>query len=137
MNGEYSRAKVQNVPGDSSAHIGVGWGVPKSVPKRGPHPLIRQPTLTTNPIKNGPKIVNFRTVFRFLVALANRRLQPLGHLTVDSKYAMRKHLPDRVFVELHTTVFQTVAFVKFGRKPASVRTPDSPTLGTLAEGTGN
>ena len=44
------------------AHIGVGWSVPKSVPKRGPKPVIRQPTPTTKPIKNGPKIVNFRPV---------------------------------------------------------------------------
>jgi hypothetical protein len=33
--------------------------------------------------KNGPEIVNFRPVPRFLAALANRRLQPLGHLTAE------------------------------------------------------
>jgi hypothetical protein len=37
------------------------------------------------PNKNGPEIVNFRPVLRFLVALANRRLQPLGHLTANAK----------------------------------------------------
>jgi hypothetical protein len=55
--------------------------VPKSVPKRGPKPVIRQPTPTTNPIKNGPEIVDFRPVLRLLAALANRRLRPLGHVT--------------------------------------------------------
>jgi hypothetical protein len=60
-------------------------GVPKSVPKRGPTAIIRQPTPTMKPIKNGPEIINFRPVLRFLAALANRRLQPLGHLTANAK----------------------------------------------------
>jgi hypothetical protein len=33
------------------------------------------------PIKTGPEIVDFRPVPYSLAALANRRLQPLGHLT--------------------------------------------------------
>ena len=44
------------------AHVGVGLSVPKSVPKRGPKTIIRQPTPTKRPIKNGPEIVNFRPV---------------------------------------------------------------------------
>ena len=43
--------------------------------------IILKPTPTNVPIKNGPEIVNFRPVLGFPVALANRRLQPLGHLT--------------------------------------------------------
>jgi hypothetical protein len=42
------------------AHVGVGGSVPKSVPKRGPAAIIRQPTQTNDPIKNGPEIVHFR-----------------------------------------------------------------------------
>jgi hypothetical protein len=57
--------------------------VPISVPKRDPITIIPHPTPTTNSIKNGPEIVNFRPVLLSLAALANRRLQPLGHLTVS------------------------------------------------------
>jgi hypothetical protein len=48
--------------------------------------------------------------------LANRRLQPLGHLTANCKYTARKHLPDRTFLTLPTTGFQTAAFIEFDRK---------------------
>jgi hypothetical protein len=64
---------------------GTRWrrrSVPESVPKRGRATIIRQPTPTNDPIKNGPEIVDFRPVLYFVAALANRRLQPLGHLTV-------------------------------------------------------
>jgi hypothetical protein len=44
------------------AHIGIGSSVPTSVPKRGPRPIIRQPTPTKFPIKNGPEIIDFRPV---------------------------------------------------------------------------
>jgi hypothetical protein len=44
------------------AYIGIGSSVPTSVPKRGPRTIIRQPTPTKFPIKNGPEIVNFRPV---------------------------------------------------------------------------
>ena len=44
------------------AHVGVALSVPKSVPKRGPKTIIRQPTPTKRRIKNGPEIVNFRPV---------------------------------------------------------------------------
>jgi hypothetical protein len=44
------------------AHVGVGRSVPKSVPERGPATIIRQPTPTNHPIKNGPEIINFRPV---------------------------------------------------------------------------
>jgi hypothetical protein len=37
-------------------------------------------------MKNGPEIVDFRPVLCVVVALANRRLQPLGHLTAALKY---------------------------------------------------
>jgi hypothetical protein len=50
--------------------------------------------------------------------LSNRRLKPLGHLTADCKYTGRKHLADRGFLPLPTTVFQTAAFVDFYRKIA-------------------
>jgi hypothetical protein len=44
---------------------GTHWRRPdcaQSVPKRDPKPVIRQPTPTTKPNKNGPEIVNFRPV---------------------------------------------------------------------------
>jgi hypothetical protein len=44
------------------AHIGIGSSVPTSVPKRGPTTIIRQPTPTKFPIKNGPEIDDFRPV---------------------------------------------------------------------------
>jgi hypothetical protein len=68
------------------AHVGVGCGVPVSVPKRGPTPIPRHPTPAKRPMKNGPEIVDFRPVLCVVVALANRRLQPLGHLTAALKY---------------------------------------------------
>ena len=68
----------------------ISRSVPKSVPERGPEPVIRQPTPTTKPIKNGPEIVNFRPVLRLLAALANRRLQPLGHLTARKPQVYRE-----------------------------------------------
>jgi hypothetical protein len=36
--------------------------VPTSVPKRLPRTIIRQPTPTNEPIKNGPEIIDFRPV---------------------------------------------------------------------------
>jgi hypothetical protein len=55
--------------------------VAASVPKRRPRTVSRDPTPTKVSIKNGPEIIDFRPVLGFLAALANRRLQPLGHLT--------------------------------------------------------
>ena len=52
-----------------------------SVPERGPRTILRQQTPTKFPLKNGPEIIDFRPVLGFPAALANRRLQPLGHLT--------------------------------------------------------
>src|SRR5204862_6560185 len=72
------------------AHVGVGLNVPKSVPKRGPTSIIRQPTPTKRPIKNGPEIVNSRPVLVSPLALANRRLQPLGHLTATGTLSVRE-----------------------------------------------
>ena len=66
------------------AHIGIGSSVPTSVPERAPRTIIRQPTPSKRPIKNGPEIVGFRPVLSSPAALANRRLQPLGHLTADA-----------------------------------------------------
>jgi len=57
--------------------------VPAGVPKRGPRTVILEPTPTNVPIKNGPEIIDFRPVLEFPAALANRRRQPLGHLTAD------------------------------------------------------
>ena len=67
------------------AHSGIVWSVPTSVPKRGPMTIMRQPTPTKAPIKNGPEIINFGPVLGSPAALANRRLRPLGHLTADAK----------------------------------------------------
>ena len=67
------------------AHTVIGRSVPTSVPKRGPGTVILEPTPTNVPIKNGPEIINFRPVLGSLLALANRRLRPLGHLTGDAK----------------------------------------------------
>jgi hypothetical protein len=50
------------IGGAQKAHIGVGLGVPTSVPKRDPRTIIRQPTPTKVPTKNGPEIVDFRPV---------------------------------------------------------------------------
>jgi len=63
-----------------------------SVPERGPKPVSRQPTPTNKPIKNGPEIVNFRPVLGSRATLANRRLQPLGHLTADLQIYVTKTL---------------------------------------------
>jgi hypothetical protein len=43
-------------------------------------------------MRNGPEIVNFRPVLDSRATLANRRLQPLGHLTADCKYTEDRHL---------------------------------------------
>ena len=55
--------------------------MPNTVPERGPRTINRQPTSTKLPKENGPEIVNFRPVLESRATLANRRLQPLGHLT--------------------------------------------------------
>jgi hypothetical protein len=57
--------------------------VPKSVPKRGPMTILRHPTPTRFVRKNRPEIRDFRPILLSPAALANRRLQPLGHLTAD------------------------------------------------------
>jgi hypothetical protein len=51
-----------------------------------------------------------------VAALANRRLQPLGHLTAEAKYTARKNLRDCDFLAFPTTAFQTVAFITFDWK---------------------
>jgi ECF sigma factor len=45
--------------------------------------------------------------------LANRRLQPLGHLTAEAKCTRNQHLADPHFTLREATVFQTVAIVEF------------------------
>jgi hypothetical protein len=40
--------------------------------------------------KNGPEIVNFRPVLESPATLANRRLQPLGHLTALRTLSIRE-----------------------------------------------
>jgi hypothetical protein len=103
-------------------------------------------------MKNGPEIVDFRPVLRCVAALANRRLQPLGHLTLrpfdfaqgrpeqrrgatrsarswqaaECKYTACKHLPDRVPLALPTTVFRPPPLPDFGEKLESL----AMTLGT-------
>jgi hypothetical protein len=44
------------------AHVDIGFSVPKSVPKRDPTTILRQPTPTNKPRKNGPEIIDFRPV---------------------------------------------------------------------------
>ena len=61
------------------------------------------------------------TVFGPYNGLANRRLQPLGHLTADCKYTAGRHLPDRVFLELPTKVFQTAVIARIRPKFRSLR----------------
>ena len=50
--------------------------------------------------------------------LANRRLQPLGHLTAARKCTRNQHLADPHSTLAEATVFQSVAFIKFDRKIA-------------------
>jgi hypothetical protein len=79
-------------------------------------------------MKNGPEIVNFRPALWSLATLANRRLQPLGHLTprlgpsVGEGLAQGKpqtvsvreiaFAGSKLFWGTHNG-FQTVAFVEF------------------------
>jgi dipeptidyl aminopeptidase/acylaminoacyl peptidase len=63
------------------AHIGVRKTVPKSVPRRGQIPVQAHPTPTSYVRRNRPEIVDLRPDLESLTTLANRRLQPLGHLT--------------------------------------------------------
>lgn len=64
--------------------------VPVGVPKLGPGSVKRQPKPTKLPMKNGPEIVNFRPVLESPATLANRRLQPLGHLTATRLLSIRQ-----------------------------------------------
>src|SRR5437868_2874838 len=57
--GEVLHCYERNTTCARKAHIAIGSGVPTSVPKRGPRTIIRQPTPTKNPMKNGPEIVDF------------------------------------------------------------------------------
>ena len=83
------------------AHIGIGKSVPETVPELGQITIHQHPTSTKFVRKNRPEIRDSRPVSRSLVALANRRLQPLGHLTAArnlsirhaSTYAERVRLP--------------------------------------------
>jgi len=65
--------------------IGTRWRrlqCARQCPKPGPPTINRQPTPTKPEMKNGPEIINFRPVLGCPLALANRRLRPLGHLTM-------------------------------------------------------
>lgn len=64
--------------------------MPKSVPQLDQIGILPHPTPTKFAIKNGPEIVNFRPVLSFLAALANHRLQPLGHLTAARKLSINE-----------------------------------------------
>jgi len=65
------------------------WSVPKSVPKRGPMTIIRQPTATKFPTKKGRNLEDSSPFCDSPAALANRRLQPLGHLTAEVQVYVR------------------------------------------------
>ena len=67
------------------AHIGVSRSVPETVPERDQIPTNRQPTPPKFVRKYRPEIRDSRPVFESSSVLANRRLQPLGHLTADAK----------------------------------------------------
>jgi hypothetical protein len=64
---------------------GLGLAVPSSVPRRGPRTISPQTTPTKVPIKNWPETIDFRPALESPLALANRRLRPLGHLTANAK----------------------------------------------------
>src|SRR5882672_7753277 len=49
------------------AHVGVGRSVHKSVPRRGPIPVLRLPTATKLVRKNSPEIDDFRPILWFPV----------------------------------------------------------------------
>jgi hypothetical protein len=96
-----------------NAHIGI-VECARPLPKTDPPP----PNANHETITNGPEIVDFTPILEFVAALANRRLRPRGHLTADAKCTCNQHLPDPTFSFEPTTVFRTVAFVKFDRKIA-------------------
>jgi hypothetical protein len=75
--------------------------------------------------------------FRPYNGLANRRLQPLGHLTANGKYTVGKHLRDPVFLAAPTTVFGTVVCIEISRKDWPIRARTRKTLGTLVKTIGN
>jgi hypothetical protein len=92
--------------------------VPAGVPKLGPTTVKRQPTPTNDPIKNGPEIVNFRPVLGSWATLANRRLQPLGHLTADVKVYVKSGLTGSLFSVAKAAVFRTAVNAGFPRESA-------------------
>ena len=100
--------------------------MPTSVPKPGPTTIIRQPTATKLPKKDGSEIVNFRPVLRSRVTLANRRLQPLGHLTANAKYTGNPGSWLLPFLFGEATVFHSGAIARFDWKIAGFRN-DRPT----------
>src|SRR6476620_11389106 len=55
------------------------------------------------------------TAFRPYNGLANRRLQPLGHLTAQGKCNGNQHFADQDFTLAEATVFQTVASTRFNQ----------------------
>jgi hypothetical protein len=66
--------------------------VPKNVPGRGPILVQTQPTPTSYVRRSRPKIVDLRPDLESLFTLANRRLQPLGHLTAHRQVYVTKTL---------------------------------------------
>ena len=71
------------------AHTGVRKTVSKNVPRRGPILVQTQPTPTSYVRRSRPEIVDLRPDLESLFTLANRRLQPLGHLTATRKLSIR------------------------------------------------
>ena len=80
-------------PNPQDRRIRNDWkDVPRNVPKPGPRTILRQQTPPEKPIKNGPEIINFRPVLSSRATLANRRLQPLGHLIRMIFLTSRSHI---------------------------------------------
>jgi hypothetical protein len=61
--------------------------------KRGPTTVNSDPTPTNDRRKNEPEIFDFLPVLRPSTTSANRRLQPLGHLTMTSVSKPARSIP--------------------------------------------
>ena len=103
---------------DTRTTAGLSRDCPCEPPKRG-YQTQRQPN---GPIKELVETVGFvrktedgrEADFR----LANRRLQPIGHLTADAKCYVKSGLACSHFSSGEAAVFQTGAFIKFDGKIA-------------------
>ena len=100
-------------------------GVPASVPKLGPRPINQQPTPTKLPMKNGPEIIDFKPVLESRATLANRRLQPLGHLTSRLGLVREPRLKaSPVSIRRAMSCAKDIVHGRYlGRAGAAIRTP--------------